>query len=375
MRLSLSSDQVLWLRMYAQRLMPRVGERQGVAGLVQELCGIQAQDERAAALAVRTRSKGLLAADVERARVEERTIVRTWGPRGTLHLLATEDLGWLLPLYGPIFIASSQRRRAELGLDEDTCARGMKVMQEVLAEQGPLTRAEIVEQLALHGVRIEGQARPHLLGRAALEGIICLGPNRGTEPTYVLLRDWVELGQALGGEAALAELARRYLGAYGPATAGDLAAWSGLPMSGIRTVWREIASQFREVDVSGSSAWLPERHMEWLDELAMPATTPMVRLLPSFDLYMLGYRDRRMVVPERYAKRVNAGGGIVHPTMLLNGRVVGTWKSESKKDGIEVIVEPFERIEAEVYSGLEVEVEDVGRFLGLRTTLRVREIM
>src|SRR5229473_3647760 len=218
MAISLSGDQICLLRMRAQRLTPQPpGTVGGVAPIVKDLCGIQAQDARAATLGVRARSAGLLAADVEYARVQERTIIRTWGQRGTLHLLATEDLGWLLPLFGPEFIAGSRRRRAELGLDEDTCTRGIRVIRDVLASHGPLTRAELVEQLAIHGIRIEGQARPHLLSRAALEGIICLGPDRGTEPTYVLLSDWVgqrHRGNPLSEVAAHAELTCRYLSAY-----------------------------------------------------------------------------------------------------------------------------------------------------------------
>src|SRR5215467_11948095 len=207
MAISLSGDQVRLLRLRAQRLTPRSGDGvSDVARLVKELCGIQAQDARAAALALRVRSAGLVAADVELARVQERTIIRTWGQRGTLHLLATEDLGWLLPLFGPVFIAGDRRRREELGLDEDTCARAIHVIRDVLASQGALTRAELVEQLAAHGIRIDGQARPHLLYRAALEGIICLGPDRGAEPTCVLLSDWVEPGHTLTPETALAEL-------------------------------------------------------------------------------------------------------------------------------------------------------------------------
>src|SRR5215470_3274388 len=118
MAISLSDDQVRLLRLRAQRLTPQSRDIvSDVALLVKELCGIQAQDARAATLALRVRSAGLVAADVERARVQERTIIRTWGPRGTLHLLATEDLGWLLPLFGPVFISSDRARREELGLD------------------------------------------------------------------------------------------------------------------------------------------------------------------------------------------------------------------------------------------------------------------
>jgi len=370
MAISLSDDQVCLLRLRAQRLTPRLRDTvPGVAHLVKELCGIQAQDARAATLALRVRSAGLVATDVERARVQERTIIRTWGQRGTLHLLATEDLGWLLPLFSPVFIAGSQRRRAELGLDEDTCARGIRVIRDVLASQGPLTRADIVEQLASHGMRIEGQARPHLLYRAALEGVICLGPDRGTEPTYVLLSDWVEQGHALPHEAAYAELALRYLGAYGPATPEDMAAWSGLPISSIRAAWRHNVEQLMEVETSGSAAWMLKTRATWLDE--PPTADRVVCLLPGFDIYLLGYQKRDLAVPRQHAKRINAGGGILHPALLVDGRAVGTWKCLRKKSHLEVVVEPFDRLAPEVYPGLEAEVADLARFLEVEASLQV----
>lgn len=368
---SLSDDQVRLLRLRAQRVTPRSRDVvSDVALLVKELCGIQAQDARAATLALRVRSAGLVAADVERARVQERTIIRTWGQRGTLHLLATEDLGWLLPLFGPVFIAGGQRRRAELGLDEDTCARGIRVIREALASQGPLTRADIVEQLAIHGMRIEGQARPHLLYRAALEGVICLGPDRGTEPTYVLLSDWVEQGHALSQEAAYAELSLRYLGAYGPATPEDMAAWSGLPISRIRAAWRDSADRLMEVETGGSSAWMLKTYAAWLDE-PPPTADRVVCLLPGFDIYLLGYQKRDLAVPRQHAKRINAGGGILHPALLVDGRAVGTWKSLRKKNHLDVIVEPFDRLAPEVYPGLEAEVADLARFLQVEASLQV----
>jgi len=369
--ISLSNDQVRLLRLRAQRLTPRSRDSvSDVALLVKELCGIQAQDARAAALALRVRSAGLVAADVEHARVQERTITRTWGQRGTLHLLATEDLGWLLPLFSPVFIAGGQRRRAELGLDEDTCARGIRVIRDVLASQGPLTRADIVEQLAIHGLHIEGQARPHLLYRAALEGVICLGPDRGAEPTYTLLSDWVEQGHALPQEAAYAELVLRYLGAYGPATPEDMAAWSGLPISRIRAAWRHSVNQLMEVEAGGLAVWMLKTRAAWLDE---PHTADrVVCLLPGFDIYLLGYQKRDLAVPQQHAKRINAGGGILHPALLVDGRAVGTWKSLRKKNHLEVIVEPFDQLEPEVYPGLEAEVADLARFLEVKASLQVK---
>src|SRR5712692_4909704 len=269
MMLTLSNDQVRFLRLRAQRLIPQPEHNlTSVAGVVKDLCGIQAQDARAAALAVRVRSLGLVVADVEHARVQERSIIRTWGQRGTLHLLATEDFAWLLPLLGPIFIAGDRSRRAELGLDEDTCIQGIHAMRDILSNQGPLTRVELVEQLASQGICLEGQAVPHLIVRAALEGIVCLGPDRGTKPTYVLIDDWIDRGRALSlpRDAACAELARRYLAAYGPAELDDLAAWSGLSMGEVRTAWKSIADHLIDVEVAGRPAWMLKAHLAWLDE-------------------------------------------------------------------------------------------------------------
>jgi hypothetical protein len=376
MVISLSDDQVRLLRLRAQRLSPKSADvTTSVAQVVKDLCGIQAQDALAATLAVRVRSTGLVAADVERARVQERTVVRTWGQRGTLHLLAREDLGWLLPLLGPVFIAAGRRRRAELGLDDDTCARGIRIIRNVLASQGPLTRAELVEQLAAHGLPLEGQARPYLLQRAALEGIICLGPDRGIEPTYVLLSDWVDQehkGHSLSQEAAYTELALRYLRAYGPATPEDLASWSGMPLSKIRAVWHNIADQIIEVEITGSSAWMLKMCAAWLDE--PPSYAPVVRLLPGFDIYLLGYQNRNLAVPRQQAKRINAGGGILHPALLVDGRVLGTWKSKRKKNHLDVVVEPFDQLVPDVHHGLEAEVTDLSRFLDVQTYLHFRFI-
>src|SRR6516164_899074 len=128
MSIHLSDDQLRFLRLRAQRLTPQQpGEVIHVAQVVKEVCGIQAQDAFAATLAVRSRSIGLVAADVEQARVDDRSIIRTWGPRGTLHMLASDDIAWLLPLLGPVFVAGDRRRREELGLSEDICVKSMLI--------------------------------------------------------------------------------------------------------------------------------------------------------------------------------------------------------------------------------------------------------
>lgn len=374
MAIQLSPEQALLLRVRAQRLALQPPEAPtNVARLVKDLCGIQAQEVPAAALAVRARSSGLVAADIERAREQERTVVRTWGMRGTLHLLATEDLGWLLAMLGPVFVEAGRRRRAELGLDDELYARCVPILRDMLVERGPSTRAEIVERLAAHGIRIEGQARPYLLGRAALEGLICFGPERGAEPTYVLLSDWIGqvlMGSILPEDEAYAELSRRYISAYGPVTPRDLAAWSGLPISKIKPAWQHITGELMEIDLNGTPAWMLKAQAGWLDELDTHPLT--VRLLPRFDIYLLGYRDRDLAVPPQFAKRINAGGGILHPAVLVDGRTVGVWKSQQKKRELAVSVEPFDQLKPEILGGLEAEVADLARFQGLQASLEVK---
>ncbi|GAC1370958.1 MAG: winged helix DNA-binding domain-containing protein [Ktedonobacteraceae bacterium] len=369
MTVSLTDDHVRQIRLRAQRLVRQSPEtRSSVVRLVKELCGIQAQDTHAATLAVRVRSSGLVAADVHNARIQDRSVVRMWGLRGTLHLLPVEDLDWLLPLLGPPFIARDRRRRAELGLDEETCTRGIQIIRHVLTSQGSLTRDELVEQIATHGLRLVGQARPHLLSRAALEGVICFGPDRAGEQTYVLLSDWIGQEHArlsFSEIAAHAELTHRYLGAYGPATPHDQATWSGLPMSQTRAAWQHLADQLLEVEVAGSPAWLLKKDAARLNE--QPASTPIVHLLPSFDPCLLGYQKRDLLVPPQYARRINAGGGMLHPTLLADGRAVGTWKSKQQQNYLQVQVEPFGQLAPEVSAQVETEVSDLARFLETKT--------
>ncbi|HET7090709.1 MAG TPA: winged helix DNA-binding domain-containing protein [Anaerolineae bacterium] len=367
---SLSDAQVRRLHLSAQRLHPRQAQSvSSAAQVLKDICGVQAQDAQAAILAVRVRSAGLTASGVERARLQERSVVRTWCMRGTLHLLAAEDVGWLLSLFGPIFANANRRRRAQLGLDDDASAKGVRVIRDALAKQGPLTRAEIAKALARRGIPAEGQATIHLIYLAALQGIVCQGPDRGRQPTHILLKDWIDLEPALPANAARAELARRYLLAYGPAGPDDLAHWSGLPIGEMRAAWQSIAGELIEVNAAGRPAWMHKRHAAWLGRPA--ARSPIVRLLPSFDTYLLGYRDRSLALSPEHAKRIHPGGGIIHPALTADGRVLGTWRSQRRRDGIEVIVEPFEALALTVLRGIETEVADLARFLDRKATLSV----
>ncbi|MGD0154334.1 MAG: winged helix DNA-binding domain-containing protein [Thermacetogeniaceae bacterium] len=367
MTISLSDNQVRLLRTRAQGLECRREGSSSVKQVVQKVCGLQAQDLSAAMLAVRVRSIELTSASVESALWQERSVVRTWGQRGTLHLLAAHDLGWLLPLLGPSRIATNRRRYIELGLDEDFSAAAIQAIREALASRGPLTRSEIAQHLSTHDIAAEGQALYHLISRAALDGILCLGPHRGNEPACVLIDGWTDRGQPLTQDDSLATIARRYLSAYGPAGPADLAAWSGLNASKVRRAWNLIAGELTEVSIDGLPAWMLKTQIPWLDEL--PAHSPSVRLLPAYDTCLLGYASRHLIVTPEYAKRINAGGGAIHPVLLVGGRVQGTWSIKRRKNHLEMSVQPFDSLPPDIYAGVESEVADIGRFLGVNAVL------
>ena len=372
----LSSDEARRLRARAQGLDASPAAREGgVVAVVAGVCGVQAQDRGAAALSVRARSRGLTAGDVERARLEDRSVVRTWAMRGTFHLVAAEDVGWLLGLLGPIFVAAGRRRLRELGLGDDDSARAVEVIHDVLDRGEPRTRAELTDELRRRGVDVQpGQAIVHLVGRAALEGVLCVGPDRDGKEAYVALDRWAVTGPPLEEDAALARLGRRYLAAYGPAGPADLAAWAGLPAASARRAWAMLGPELTEVVVAGAPAWILSH-----DGAAVARPTgPTVRLLPAFDTYLLGYRNRVLLVDDRHARRVRPGGGWIHPTVTVDGMVVATWRMTAPRGGSrtrrQILVEPFAPLDHALMPDLEAEAADVGRFLGVTPTLVLRPV-
>jgi hypothetical protein len=327
----------------------------GVAEVVGRLLAVQAQDLRAARLALRARATRLAAADVDAALTEERSVVVAWLGRGTLHLVGREDYPWLLGLTAPTRLATSRRRLGQEGVAPDDAQRAVKIIERALADAGPLTRPELAERIAAKGIRTEGQATPHLLALAALRGIAVLGPLRDDgSHAFALTRDWLGVAppRSLEGtdrDAALAELARRYLAGHGPAAPADLAAWSGLPLRDTRAGLGAIASDLapRDDDLAELAARDPA-----------PGAIP-ARLLPAFDPYLLGWKDRSFAVPAAHAKRVHPGGGMLRATATVDGLAVGTWSAA----GGEVKLELFARVAPDAKPALQADADDVVRFV------------
>ncbi len=328
--------------------------RLGVAELVRALLAVQAQDLSAARLALRARIAGLTAADVDGALTVERSVIVAWLGRGTLHLAARDDYPWLLGLTAPMRLATSRRRLGQEGVTPDAAERAVEVIERALSDEGPLTRPELAERLAARGIRTDGQATPHLLALAALRGIAVLGPVRDDGAhAFALARDWLGAAppSALEGDeraAALAELARRYLAAHGPAMDADLAAWSGLRLRDARAGLAAIAAELARL--SGGLVDLARREPP-------PEAIPP-RLLGAFDPYLLGWKDRGFAVPARHAKRVHPGGGMLRAVATVDGRVVGTWT----RPGGRVELELFGRVGAQARAALGADADEVARF-------------
>jgi winged helix DNA-binding protein len=333
--------------------------------------GLQAQLWSATTLGMRARSAGLEAGTVVRALESDRSIVRTWLMRGTLHVVAANDVRWLLHLLGPVFARARRTRHAQLGLDDDLKVRGVAAIRKILTSSGPLTRYELVDHLRSRQIALDPktQAPIHLIGLAALEGILCLGPDRDDgESTYVLLDDWVAADRLPPREAALSELARRYVAACGPVTVEDLSTWSGLPIDDARSAINGASASLVEVRLQGKPGVLLKERLT-LEE--KPPKTD-VRLLPAFDTYLLAYRRRDVAVPQPLQRRLQRGGGWLHPAVVVNGRAVAAWSlRKSGSRGGEVTVEPFGPIGPTVQAGIEMEVDDIGRFLDLRLAVEI----
>jgi hypothetical protein len=332
-----------------------------VAGVLRDVFALQAQDTRASRLAIRARSEGLDVQAVIHACNQDRTVVRTWAMRGTLHMLPAEDVGWLVGLLGPGLAAGDRRRRLQLGLDDTLLERAVRAIRSVLAADGPLTRAELMRALTQKGVTVDSRtnAAAHLCFSAAALGLICRGPDRADdEPTYVLLDDWVTR-RMRSPKDPLGVLASRYLGAYGPAGVPDFAAWAGIPMAAARLGFERLRARLIEVEVSGKPAWM----LAGTDRTAS-VSKPGVRLLGAFDAYLLGYARRDLALSPTFAPRIQAGGGWIHPALVVDGRVVGTWRQQRTAGEPAVTVEPFEPIPRDVRPRIEAEVRDLARFLG-----------
>jgi hypothetical protein len=361
----MTTSDITWYRLHYQQIVAAQAKDPG--GVVARLGALQAQDYPGAQWSIGLRlPDGAVEADIERA-VADRSIVRTWPMRGTLHFVAAADVRWMLELLTPRVLAGSAARQRQLGLDDAIFARSKELFAQALAGGKQLTREEMYQTLERGGISPAGQRGYHLLWRNAQEGLICFGSHTGKQPTFTLLDEWIPGARHWEREEALAELARRYFTGHGPATMHDFCWWSGLLTADAKAGLEMAKPHLMPETVDGKVYWMSRGTPDAV--AASRHAAPSVFLLPGFDEYLLGYTDRRAALDPLHAPKIVPGNnGMFMATLVIDGRVAGTWKRTLRKQAVTVMGLPFAALSDAEERAIAVAAQRYGRFLGLPVT-------
>jgi hypothetical protein len=325
--------------------------------IVAWLGAIQAQDYSGAKWSIGLRLRKATNASIEKA-IADQTVIRTWLMRGTLHFAAGADIRWMLALLSQRVIDGSSGRHRQLELDAGTFARSRRLFGKALRGGKRLTRNEMFAVLEKAGISTLGQRGYHILGRTALEGLICFGPRLGKQQTFVLLDEWGPKPKSMHRDQALAEMAKRYFTSRGPATLQDFAWWSGLRIVDARAGLEAVASQLIPEKAGGKTFWMPRNPPAPKDR------SPKVYLLPGFDEYLLGYTERTAVLDAGHSRNLCPGGnGVFRPTIVMNGRIVGTWSRTFNGNRVAVDIQPFRALTEAEERAVAIPASLYGKFL------------
>jgi hypothetical protein len=330
-----NAQPLLAARLSAQLL---AGERaRDPVAVAERILAVQGQDPRGFRLAVRARTEGVTAADVDRALTEDRSLVVTWLNRGTLHLVRSEDYPLVQAVTTPPLRTSSGRRLAQEGVPPADVERAVAAIVKALGDEGPLSGRDLRERLVARGIRAQGQALYHLLFNASLDGLVVRGPMVGKQHAYVLVRDWLPDAKPIDRTSALPEFARRYLAGHAPATDRDLARWAGISL--------------RDARAGLAAAGPPPTRNR--------AELPPPRLLGAFEPCLLGWVSREDIVGSE-PKNLVTVGGMFYPFAMVRGQAVARWKLTDR----ELELDPFRPIAKADREALERDAAAVLRFLG-----------
>ena len=331
--MELTRSQARRLRLRSLRLSgPPPGS---VAETVEWFGAMQAQDETSGLWSLGVRQPGLTQADVREA-LARGEAVRTWPMRGTLHLVPPNDVGWMLDLMAPRALARTARRHEQLGLDEATLHHGVDTLGDALRGRR-LTRDECLAELQEAGISTDGQRGYHLLAYAAMAGVIAVVAGAGRAQTFVRLDEWARRPRRLDREEACATIAERFIRSHGPVRVSDLAGWTGLTLTDARAGVASAGDALSAVTVDGEPMVVAARALE--EEV--PTGDTWVAL-PGYDEYLLGYKDRTLMLTEEQMHAVVPGrNGVFQATVVHEGRVVALWKRSRRATSEHVAVTPL----------------------------------
>jgi len=359
----MAPGEIAALRLAGQRI---AGSRaRSVGEVVAALGAMQSQDYAGALWTMGLRVPGMTETAVERA-VAERHVIRTWPMRGTLHFVAAADVRWMLALLTPRVIAGTKLRCTQLELDDAIFARCRKVFERALAGNRQMSREALLELLEREKISTVGGRGYHIFFRIAQEGMICFGAREGKQLTFALLDEWSPAVRSRDPDrdAALVELAARYFTSHGPANVQDFVWWSGLKTSDARAGLEGAAPALIKETINGVACWMAPD--------AAPLEDARAYLLPGFDEYLLGYKERSAVLDAKYAGRIVPGSnGVFLPTLVLDGKVAGIWKRTVKKRTVALAVTPFRPLNKADKAALNDAAERYGKYMAMPAELDV----
>jgi hypothetical protein len=368
----LKSVEVSWPQVHAFRLrrhhLGGRAQKKDLANVVGDIGGVQAQVMSAAELQVAVRVDCKVT-DVRDALWKDRSLVKTWLMRGTLHLARSDDL----PLYIGAMRAlwKSQMRPSWLEYMQTTEAEFWQIVEEVgsALDGQPLTRGELMDLVGKgksERVRqLLGSGWGGMLKPAARNGLLCFGPSRGQSVTFVRPEKWLPAWRRVDERDAMAAISRRYLSAYGPATKMDFARWWGAWPGVANAAWSALKDELVSVSVEGASMQILGKDIDYLRKASIDEP---VEMLPSFDTYLMGHARRDHLVDRAFASGVSRTAGWISPCILLNGEVIGTWTHALKNGTLHITVTPFGHMATSVKSEVKKRARTIGDALSAEKT-------
>lgn len=324
--------------------------------LVAYFGAMQAQEHANSKWGIGVRLPGSTDADVEKA-IRNKSIIRTTAFRGTLHLVAAADVRWMLQLIAPAIKTRMGSMMRKLEMDEALLQKTTQHIAKALQGGNHLTRKELITLLQGKGINTDDHRMNHIIYHAAINGIICNGPLSGKQFTYTLLDEWLPGATTYNKETSLVTLAKRYFISHGPATLADFAQWAGLPVTDAKAGLEGAQAILKSLEVNNTTYWMGPGKKQTSYDTAL--------LLPAFDEYFIGYKDRSTLIDMQFAKKVMTINGIFNPIMVSNGQVTGTWKRTFKKDSVAIVTDPFKPLKKAALKAFEPAAQQYADFLGL----------
>ncbi len=343
------------LRLHNQQLVNPTSLKAGE--IVSYLGAVQAQDYLGALWSLGQRMKKAIEYDVEKA-IADKAMVRTWPMRGTLHFVSPKDIRWMLKYLTPRVFARMAGLLKKQGIDNKVILRSQKLWSKALEGGKHLTREEMYEVLEKGKVSASETRGLHLLGCAAQDSLICFGPRKGKQQTFVLLDEWLPSFPMLTEEEALSELALRYFKSHGPATVEDFMWWAGLTKAGATVGLKNVESKLQAEKIAGKLYWFSPAKV-------VPETdSRRAYLLPTYDEYGISYKDRSAIVDVARHKTL---GGLFTSAIIIDGRAVGTWRRTLKGNLVEIEIKPFGMLKKYQRESIEEAAMLYGKFLDLES--------